>query len=87
MDPRDARSRKDSGSPSREVEVFEVVYRKGDQHWRFRYVSGDEASMIEAARDIMRKDRGLDWVDLALIAHEIRSGTAVDVVRKKEGIR
>ncbi len=68
------------------IDVFEVVFRKGEHQWRFRYVGGDEAAMIEAVRDIMRQGRGLDWVDLALIAHEIRNGTSIEVVRKKEGI-
>lgn len=87
MDPFSRTPRSDSQTSPREVEVYEVVYRKGDELWRFRYIGGEEASMIEAVRDIMRRGHGLDWVDLALIAHEIRSGHAIDVVRKKEGIR
>lgn len=86
MDPNTAHARTGSQSSSHApVDVYEVVYRKGEHLWRFRYLGGQEAHMIEAARDIMRKSRGLDWVDLALIAHEIRSGTAVDIVRKKDG--
>ena len=72
------------------VDVFEVVFQKGEHQWRFRYVGGDESAMIEAVRDIMRRDvtggGGLDWVDVSLIAHEIRSGAIIEVVRKKEGI-
>ena len=62
-------------------DMFEVVYRRGSDLWKFRYAAGEEASMVEAVRQVMREDRGLDWVDVALIAHEIRTGRAVDVVR------
>lgn len=68
------------------IDVYEVVFRKGEHQWRFRYVAGDEPAMIEAVRDVMRHGKGLDWVDLALIAHEIRSGPCIEIVRKKEGI-
>lgn len=87
MDPK-ARTPRSAPVESRVpgIDVFEVVFRKGEHQWRFRYIAGDEAAMIEAVRDIMRQGRGLDWVDLALIAHEIRNGTSIEVVRKKEGI-
>lgn len=68
------------------VDVYEVVFQKGEHQWRFRYVGGEEAAMVEAVRDVMRRDAGLDWVDVSLIAHEIRSGTTIEVVRKKEGV-
>jgi hypothetical protein len=67
--------------PGRSPEVFEVVYRKGNNLWRFLYEGGQEAAMIEAVRDIMRREGGLDWVDVALVTHEIRAGVAIDVVR------
>jgi hypothetical protein len=86
MDPQGHQTR--SGvKPGRSPEVFEVVYRKGDHLWRFGYEGGQEAAMIEAVRDIMRRERGLDWVDVAMIAHEIRVGVAVDIVRVKDGYR
>jgi hypothetical protein len=76
------------------IDVYEVVFQKGEHQWRFRYMGGEEPAMIEAVRDIMRQGStgdetgggSLDWVDLALIAHEIRSGPAIEIVRKKEGI-
>jgi hypothetical protein len=95
MDPRNAGARSASGQTGASepqgrveagVDVYEVVFQKGEHQWRFRYVGGEEAVMIEAVRDIMRRDGGLDWVDLALVVHEIRSGTSIEIVRKKEGI-
>ena len=99
MDPKNLGARSASGktrTPEPQerlddgVDVYEVIFQKGEHQWRFRYVGGDEAVMIEAVRDIMRRDEsgggGLDWVDLALVAHEIRSGTSIEIVRKKEGI-
>lgn len=107
MDPKNLGARSASGktrTPEPQerlddgVDVYEVIFQKGEHQWRFRYVGGDEAVMIEAVRDIMRRggmggEQGgdssggtLDWVDLALVAHEIRSGTSIEIVRKKEGI-
>lgn len=62
-------------------DIYEVVYRRGQDLWRFRYAAGEEAAMVDAVREVMREDRGLDWVDVALIAHEIRTGRVVDIVR------
>ncbi len=84
MDPRTRRPRsagQGNAAMTGAQEIFEVIYRRGTDLWRFRYAAGEEAGMVDAVRDIMREDRGLDWVDVALIAHEIRTGRAVDVVR------
>lgn len=89
MDPKSRRGRSapaETRVQQAGIDVFEVVFQRGEHQWRFRYMGGDEALMIEAVRDIMRQDGGLDWVDLALIAHEIRSGPSIEIVRKKEGI-
>lgn len=87
MDPQGHQTRKVHVKHGRSPEIYEVVYRQGNNLWRFRYEGGQEAAMIEAVRDIMRREGGLDWVDVALVAHEIRAGVAIDVVRTKDGCR
>jgi hypothetical protein len=84
MDPVSRRTRhagQGNAAAVQTKDLFEVVYRRGPETWTFRYTAGEEAAMVEAVRQVMREDRGLDWVDVALIAHEIRTGRAVDIVR------
>ncbi|QOJ01489.1 MAG: hypothetical protein HRU70_13740 [Phycisphaeraceae bacterium] len=61
-----------------------VTLIKGGQRWRFVYARGEEESMIGAVRSILRRPKGgLDWVDVALVNHEIRRG--LSDVRAKDG--
>lgn len=52
--------------------MFCLRFRKGTQRWLFRFPPGGEYDAIEAVRSIMREGRGLDWLDVAVITHEIR---------------
>lgn len=52
--------------------MFCLRFRKGAQRWLFRFEPGHEHDMLDAVRTLMREDRGLDWLDVAVITHEIR---------------
>lgn len=49
-----------------------IRLRKGQGVWVFRYDQGDEGRLLARVSDLARQaDSGLDWVDAALISHEI----------------
>jgi hypothetical protein len=56
----------------RDDRVVEVRLAKGSHTWIFRFQSGETRQAIGAVRSLMRRRRGLDWVDVALITHEMR---------------
>lgn len=50
-----------------------VTLLKGDQRWMFRYGPEDAPGAIQAVRDLAQgEDSPLDWLDVALVTHEIR---------------
>lgn len=68
--------------PSRSVAVlapgpgdalYALKFTKGPHRWWFRYPAGGEEAVIAEVRRIIREDDAdLDWLDAALITHELR---------------
>ena len=52
--------------------LCEVRLTKGRDRWIFRFEALEAEMAVSAARSVLRRDIGLDWVDVALISHEIR---------------
>lgn len=49
-----------------------IVLRKGRERWIFRYAQGQEGALLARISHLARAgEAGLDWVDAAIISHEI----------------
>ncbi len=52
--------------------LCEVRLTKGRDRWIFKFEALNASQAVQAVRSVLRRDIGLDWVDVALITHEIR---------------
>ncbi len=55
--------------------LCEVRLTKGRDRWIFKFEVLHATKAVQAVRSVLRRDIGLDWVDVALITHEIRLST------------
>ncbi len=45
---------------------------KGNEHFCFRYETGQEAKVLDALIDLVnRRDVGFDWFDAAVLSHQL----------------
>ncbi|RMD63711.1 MAG: hypothetical protein D6824_04940 [Planctomycetota bacterium] len=57
-----------------------IRLRKGDGVWIFHYERGAEGRLLARVSELARQaDSGLDWVDAALISHEISRRIAANL--------
>ena len=53
-----------------DVKTLSLV--KGRHHFCFRYASGDEAMVLDALVDLVkRRENSFDWFDAAVLSHQL----------------
>jgi|GEM_PF-1286147 len=78
---RDRKRRPARRSPHKSAtDVPRPIYlRKGDARWVFRYGAGEEGALLACVSNLARDPKSeLDWVDAAIVSHEISRRIAAD---------